>query len=44
MLITLAGKVMPINPVQLEKAFEPILVTLLGITIFVSPTHPPNAL
>lgn len=35
MLVTLSEIVMLVSPVQLEKAYLPMLVTLLGITMLV---------
>ena len=39
MLVTLLGIVMLVNPVQPEKASEPMLVTLSGIVMLVNPVQ-----
>ena len=37
MLVTLLGMLIDVSPEQLKKADEPMLVTLLGITVFLQP-------
>ena len=37
MLVTLLGMVIDVKPLQLEKALSPMLVMLLGMTVFLHP-------
>jgi hypothetical protein len=42
MLVTPLGRVILLRPVQLSKACEPILMTLLAIVTLVNPLQPRN--
>ena len=39
MFVTLSGIIMPVKPEQLQNAFSPIFVTLLGIITPVNLIH-----